>query len=77
MAHAKNMVRLRNPETGKYLHQSAKGEVNTIAYSWLGLPHQAHTLRARANTANTPFPYRIIPRALTEPTTPDGQDAYS
>ncbi|MDP2495887.1 hypothetical protein Q8W25_17800 [Shimia thalassica] len=63
---AHNMIRLRDPDTGDFLHLSGQGSTKDIGQSWLGYRHQADTLRSRACLAGTPFPYKAIHRDLAD-----------
>lgn len=52
-------IRLRNPQTGLYLHLSGQGEIAGKDYAWRGLRHQARTLRERARTRGEEWPYIV------------------
>ena len=47
-------MRLYNPATGRWLHQSGTGETADVNYSWSGSAHQARKLRDAA----AEWPYR-------------------
>jgi len=57
----KRMIRLRNTETGLYLHLSAEADIKGTAYAWAGTPAQESALRDRAHAAGRPFPYEAEP----------------
>lgn len=80
---AANKIRLKDPETGDFLHLSGVGRTRNIDWSWLGTRAQARTLRDRARTRGEDWPWRAVPRdeaakQATDPTTPsrtfDGLD---
>lgn len=57
-------MRLRNPATGKFMHQDCKGETSDETFAWSGSPKQARTLRDRAEA----WPYKRVP--IEQPETP-------
>ncbi|WP_170335026.1 hypothetical protein [Ruegeria arenilitoris] len=63
---ARDMVRLRNPETGEYLHASGTGTVFGIDWSWLGFRRQAEALRQATLSRNEPWVFIIVHRDENE-----------
>lgn len=57
--HDPRMVRLKNPETRRFLHLSGEGETDGETYAWLGYRHQADTLRDRAAVRGEAWPYEV------------------
>lgn len=57
--HDPRLIRLRNPQTGAYLHMSGKGETAGKAHAWLGLKRQAKMIRERAKIRGEAFPYKV------------------
>lgn len=53
-------VRLYNPNTRKYLHQSGKGETKKF-WAWRGLRKQAQILKERAKIQGEDWPYKYEP----------------
>ncbi len=51
------LIRLRDPQTGHYLHLSGQGSTPRFDWSWLGTHAQAQELRRRAQAKGAPFPY--------------------
>ncbi|MFV1573726.1 hypothetical protein VXL47_12300 [Phaeobacter sp. JH20_30] len=64
--HAKDKVRLRNPETGELLHMGGETLTRSIDYAWLGNRHQAEQLRKRAEMNGSDWPFTAIHRSLIE-----------
>lgn len=64
---SKDMIRLRDPNTGDFLHLSGKGTTADTAQSWLGFRHQAATLQERAVTRGEDWPFEPVHRTLLEP----------
>jgi hypothetical protein len=56
-----HLRRLRNPDTGAWLHLSGQGETRDIALAWCGTRDQARTLRERAQARGDDFPFQIAP----------------
>jgi hypothetical protein len=63
---AKDMIRLRDPETGAFLHLSGQGATTNTGESWLGFRHQAETLRQRAIARGDAWPFRPVHRDLLD-----------
>jgi hypothetical protein len=63
---SKNMVRLQNPQNGKFLHSSASKETDNVEWSWLGYKNQAKTLRERAKIRGDDWTYKAVHRAELE-----------
>ena len=51
------LIRLKNPDTGLYLHLSGVGEVKGTEWAWLGYRYQAETMRGRAVRQGVEWPY--------------------
>lgn len=60
------MIRLRDPLTGDLLHLSGQGTTRDVNHSWLGLRHQADTLRQRAAAQGRAWPFVPVHRDLLE-----------
>lgn len=56
---ARHRIRLRNPETGAFLHCSGAGTTFDATWAWSGFRRQARALRARAEAQGEHWPYRI------------------
>jgi len=63
---SKSKVRLRNPNTGEFLHLSGAGTTPNARWAWLGHMHQAATLQQRASARGEDWPFRTIPRDLLD-----------
>ena len=61
---ARNMIRLRDPDTGEFLHLSGAGTTRDISFSWIGLQSQAVELQRRAMAAGEDFPFHAVHRAV-------------
>lgn len=55
-----NRIRLKNLDTGEYLHLSGDGATKNKNHSWSGTRRQANTLAQRAAARGEPFPYRKV-----------------
>ena len=55
---SRHLIRLRNPSTGKYLHNSGAGETDGVDWAWSGTRAQAQTLRDKTKAQNEGWPYR-------------------
>lgn len=68
---ASKKVRLRDPETGLYLHFSGHGTTQGTTWAWSGTPQQAANMRRAARERGEQFPYRRAalnpPGPTTEP----------
>jgi len=56
----KNGLRLKNLDTGEYLHLSGHGVTKRKDHSWSGTRKQANTLAERAKARGEPFPFRKV-----------------
>lgn len=61
---SKGKVRLIDPSTGEFLHQSGTDTTPSLRWSWLGFLRQAAVLQKRAHARGEPWPYHPIPRDL-------------
>lgn len=59
---AVDMIRLKDPLTGEYLHLSGTGRTKNVAWSWLGTHQQARTLRERVLERGEGWPWRATRR---------------
>ncbi|MCB1401277.1 MAG: hypothetical protein KDJ82_16285 [Rhodobacteraceae bacterium] len=59
-------LRLRDPETGAFLHMAGTGTTQVLAWAWLGTARQAETLRERALARGEDWPFTPIRRDLVE-----------
>lgn len=53
-------IRLRNPETGLWLHLSGAGETAHEKYAWIGFVRQGAALREKVKAKGDPWPYRRV-----------------
>lgn len=56
------MIRLRDPQTGAYLHLNGETTTPTTAHAWLGTRKQANSLQQKAKANGQPWPYHRYPR---------------
>lgn len=71
---SKSKVRLRDPSTGEFLHQSGTGMTRSVHWSWLGHMHQADTLKQRAKARGEDWPFQQVPRDDPHFYEPDAQE---
>lgn len=57
---AMQKVRLRDTDTGEFLHLSGQGTTRNVHESWLGFKHQALTLAIRAFERGEEFPFSPV-----------------
>ena len=68
---ARDMNRLRDPDTGLWMHLSGCGTTTDVTWSWLGHRHQARALRARWEAEGRAWTFQPLHRDDCE-TTPSG-----
>ena len=61
-------MRLHNPITGKWLHNSCLIETDNMDYSWSGRPNEARVLRDRTEARGDEWLYKRSP--IEQPETP-------
>lgn len=66
IALAKDMIRLRNNDTGEWLHTSGTGTTKSLAWSWLGFSYQAAALRAEHKARGQDWPFTPVHRKILE-----------
>lgn len=63
---ARDMVRLRDTETGALLHLDGTSSTKQIDQSWLGFLHQAEKLKKRAESAGKDWNYTPVHRKFLD-----------
>lgn len=70
---ARDMIRLRDPATGRFLHLSGDSTVPTTNYAWLGYRYQAETLERIAHANGHAWPFVAVHRDLADGTKPSAE----
>ncbi|MEN9062877.1 hypothetical protein [Ponticoccus litoralis] len=69
-----DLIRLRNPLTGEYLHLSGEGATRTTRWSWCGTRGRAKTLEQRTRARRQPWPWHAEPQHQQDTSRP--QEMY-